>query len=189
MIKDYGDRPGWWRMTLGRYLLARECAAYRRLQGIPGIPALAGFIDPWAIATGFVEGRDLSLLRRGSVSANFFARLLDLLDSIHRAGVAQGDLHHRDVIMGLSGDPFLVDFSTAVFCSPTAWGIRRRLFEAACASDRRAALKLKNRHVPDALTAEERQVLDHDPAWHRLGKAVRGLLLAKRKGRHDPAEN
>jgi hypothetical protein len=50
------------------------------------------------------------------------------------------------------------------------------LFEAACASDRRAALKLKSRHAPGDITAEERQALDHPPRWYRVGKALRRML-------------
>jgi len=178
-IKDYSGRPAWIRQTLGRCLVGRECAAYERLRGIPGIPAFAGRIDSCAFAVEFVEGSDLSRAKRGEVPAPFFDRLLDLLASVHRAGVAQGDLHHRDVIAGPSGRPFLIDFSTAVFLGPRSGPLRRRLFEAACASDRRAALKLKGRHVPDRLTEEEKRVLDHPPAWYRLGKALRRALLRR----------
>ena len=178
-IKDYSGRPAWIRQSLGRYLVGRECAAYERLRGIPGIPAFAGRIDSCAFAVEFVEGADLSRARRGEVPAPFFDRLLDLLAAVHRAGVAQGDLHHRDVIVSPSERPFLIDFSTAVFLGPRSGRFRRRLFEAACASDRRAALKLKGRHVPDRLTEEERRVLDHPPAWYRLAKAVRRALLRR----------
>ncbi len=185
-IKDYAARPAWIRRTLGRCLVARECAAYRRLQGIPGVPPFAGRVDSCAFAVEFVEGADLSRLRRGELQAPFFERLLELLAAVHRAGVAQGDLHHRDVIAGPSGDPYLVDFSTALFLERRSGWLRRRLFETACASDRRAALKLKARHVPEALTDEEREVLDHPPAWYRLGKAARKLLFGMRRDRGGP---
>jgi hypothetical protein len=178
-IKDYSGRPAWIRQTLGRLLVGRECAAYERLRGIPGIPAFAGRIDSCAFAVEFVEGTDLSRAKRGEIPAPFFDRLLDLLAAVHRAGVAQGDLHHRDVIVGPSERPFLIDFSTAVFLGPRIGPLRRRLFEAACASDRRAALKLKGRHVPDRLTEEEKRVLDHPPAWYRFGKAARRAFLRR----------
>ncbi len=187
-IKDYAARPLLVRATLGRCLVSRECAAYRQLQGVPGIPSLAGRIDPFAFAVTFVKGADLSRLRRGDLPAAFFTRLLHLLESMHRAGVAQGDLHHRDVIQGSSGEPFLVDFSTAVFRGISPGPLRRRLFEAACASDRRAVLKLKRRHVPEDLTEEERGILAHPPAWYRLGKSLRRLLPSRKSGRRPPGE-
>jgi predicted Ser/Thr protein kinase len=172
-IKDYARRPAWVRATLGRCLISRECSAYERLRGIPGIPAFAGRIDPCAFAVELIEGRDLSRVPRGALPASFFSRLLALLEAVHRAGVAHGDLHHRDVILSSSGQPFLVDFSTAVF---RRRGASRPLFEAACASDRRAALKLKSRHAPGDVTPEERQALDHPPRWYRIGKALRRML-------------
>jgi len=181
-IKDYAARPAWIRMTLGRCLVGRECTAYGRLQGIPGIPPFAGRIDSFAFAVGFIRGEDLSRIRRGDLPSKFFSRLLSLLDSIHRAGVAQGDLHHRDVICDPAGSPFLIDFSTAVFLEADSGRIRRHLFEAACASDVRAALKLKRRHDPGEITPGEREILDHPPRLYRAGKLLRRLVRAEGRG-------
>ena len=175
-VKDYSPRPPWIRDTLGRLLVSRECAAYARLKGIPGIPPLSGRVDAYAFALGFVEGRELSTLRRGEVPAAFFDRLMDLLAAVHRAGVAHGDLHHRDVLHDRWGFPWLVDFSTSVLAGPRPGGIRRRLFEAACLADRRAALKLKRRHAPHAISEEEARDLDCPPTWYRVGKRLRGLI-------------
>jgi hypothetical protein len=183
-IKDYSRRTAWVRMTLGRSFVARECAAYRRLRGIPGVPVFSGRIDSCAFAVEFVEGRDLSRIPRGELPPQFFVTLLNLLDAVHGSGVAQGDLHHRDVIQGVSGAAYLVDFSTALFRPEGSGGIRRRLFEEACLSDRRAVLKLKRRHAPEAMTEEETVVLDHPPAWYRLGKGVRRWLVGRNPG--DP---
>jgi hypothetical protein len=180
-IKDYSARPAWIRITLGRCLLRRECDAYLRLRGIAGIPLFAGRVDADAIGVGFLEGPDLSRVPRGQIPGEFFTRLLDLLEAMHRAGVAQGDLHHRDVILGSGGNPFVIDFSTAAFRPSRSAGIRYRFFLAACESDRRAALKLKMRHAPGELSEEERRLLDHPPAWYRWGKALRKLLPARRK--------
>ena len=175
-VKDYFPRPAWVRKTIGRYLVSRECAAYARLRHIRGVPPFAGRIDSFAFALGFVEGLDLSQFRRGEVPAIFFDRLLALLSVIHSAGVAQGDLHHRDVLMDPSGEPVVVDFSTAILRDARAGVLQRRLFGAACASDRRAALKLKRRHAASALTDEEKMCLDHPPGWYRIGKRLRGWL-------------
>jgi len=182
-VKDYANRPAWLRNTLGRLLIRHECAAYRRLSGMEGIPDFAGRVDAHAFAVAFVDGKDLSRFRPGEVPAGFFSRLLDLLVRLHGAGVAHGDLHHRDVLVDSQGSPFLVDFSTAVLMEPAAGRARRALFRAACGSDRRAALKLKRRHDSRALTAEENQELAQVPAWYRIGKRLRGLL--GREGRRS----
>jgi predicted Ser/Thr protein kinase len=181
VIKDYHSRPFWIRETVGRVLIGRECRAYRLLQGISGIPRLAGRIDAYALAIEFVDGRDLSTFKRGEVPAAFFDRLREILRAIHAAGVAQGDLHHRDVLVGPGSEPFLVDFSTAVFRTGTGAGVRRRLFEAACQSDQRAALKLKRRHAPHSLSEAETGELDRVPRWYRLGKRLRPWLPGRRR--------
>ena len=103
-----------------------------------------------------------------------------LLNSVHRAGVAQGDLHHRDILVGPGGNPYLVDFSTAVILEQASGRFKYRLFRAACGSDRRAALKLTLRHAPRCLTAEERHELSHPPLWYRFGKRLRRSLNAIR---------
>src|SRR5215471_18795693 len=115
IVKDYAPRPWWVRWILGRAMVGREVRAYQRLAGVPGIPRLIGRIDPFAFAVEFVDGRDLSHFRPGELSLDFFDRLLLLVDAVHRAGVAQGDLHHRDVVVGPGARPHLVDFSTAQF--------------------------------------------------------------------------
>ena len=179
-VKDYAKKPAWLRNTLGRLLVGRECAAYGRLCGVEGIPVLAGRVDAHAFAVAFVDGKDLSRFKPGELPAGFFSRLLDLLARVHGAGVAHGDLHHRDVLVDSTGAPFLVDFSTAVLVEPAAGRVRRALFRAACGSDRRAALKLKRRHEPRALTAEESRELEQVPTWYRIGKGLRSLLVRKR---------
>jgi len=180
-IKDYAPRAAWIRNTLGRNLVRREVRAYRLLREVSGIPRLVGQIDPFAFAVDFVEGRDLSHFRPGEVPEGFFGKLMELLDTVHRTGVAQGDLHHRDVLVGPDGNPYLVDFSTAVFLDATAGSLRRRLFRAACGSDRRAALKLKHRHAPHSLSEEERHELTHPPAWYRVGKRIRRWMRTARR--------
>jgi len=181
IVKDYAPRPAWIRLMLGRAMVRREVRAYRQLQNIAGIPRFAGQVDSLAFAVEFVEGRDLSHFRRGEVPADFFRKLLILLESVHHAGVAQGDLHHRDVLMGPESRPFLVDFSTATFREGSERSWRQRLFQIACGTDHRAVLKLKHRHAPHSLTETELYELAHPPAWYRLGKRIRSIWRAGRK--------
>ena len=179
ILKDYAGKGAWVRATWGRMMVRRELRAYRLLQEVDGIPRLIGRIDSLAFALEFIEGHDLSHFRRGEVPSGFFRELLALVGSIHQAGVAQGDLHHRDVLIGPANRPYLVDFSTAVF-RPVSEGVQARLFRAACASDRRAVLKLTHRHDPKALSEQEHYELSHPPSWYRFGKRVRGFLSALR---------
>lgn len=181
VVKDYSPRPFWVRNTVGRAMVRREVSAYRQLGDLSGIPRFAGQVDALAFAVEFVEGRDLSHFRSGEIPVEFFRKLLLLLDSVHRAGVAQGDIHHRDVLVGPDNQPFLVDFSTAAFREGSAGSWRQRLFNTACGSDHRAVLKLKHRHAPHSLTEAEHYELAHPPTWYRLGKRIRSLWRAGRR--------
>lgn len=183
VIKDYSHRPKWLRDSLGRFLIGRELAAYRRLTGVEGIPPLAGRVDSHALALGFVEGKDLSRIPRGDVSLEFFAELQSLVAAIHEAGVAHGDLHHRDILRGPEGRPFVVDFSTSIILTPGAGFLRRRFFAAACLADRRSILKQKQRHHPGSLTSSEQTELEHEPFWYRLGKGIRAWIPRTGPGR------
>jgi RIO-like serine/threonine protein kinase len=175
VVKDYAPRAAWVRGILGRAMVRREVRAYQLLKDLPGVPRFAGQVDSLAFAVEFVEGRDLSHFRRGEIPDEFFVILQNLLESVHRAGVSQGDIHHRDIVVGLDLKPFLVDFSTAVFRQGSAGSLRQRLFHAACGSDRRAVLKLKHRHAPHSLTEAEHYELTHPPNWYRLGKYIRSF--------------
>ena len=176
IVKDYAPRPFWIRFSLGRVLVRREIRAYRSLASLHGIPRLIGQIDRCAFAVEFVDGPDLSHFRPGELSREFFVKLGQLVEAVHQAGVAQGDLHHRDILVGPGDDPYLIDFSTAQFRKTTSGSSGHRLFRAACSSDQRAVLKLKRRYVPNSLTDAEIVELSHPPVWYRLGKAVRRLL-------------
>ena len=181
VVKDYAPRSAWVRGTMGRAMVRREVRAYSLLQDCPGIPRFAGQVDSLAFAVEFVEGRDLSHFRPGEVPVEFFQKLQRLLDSVHRAGVAQGDIHHRDVLVGPDNEPFLVDFSTAAFRQGSVGSLRQKLFQAVCGSDRRSVLKLKHRHVPHLLTEAEHYELTHPPLWYRLAKRIRSLWRTGRR--------
>jgi hypothetical protein len=178
-IKDYAARPVWVRATLGRFFVARELAAYARLRGVPGVPACAGRVDPHALAVEYLAGSPLAAHRRGEVSSVVFDRLAALVASVHRAGVAHGDLHHRDVIVDQADRPALVDFSTAIVSRRGGSGEGGTLFRWACASDRRAVLKLKRRYVPEALRPEEARELERVPGAVRIGKWIRRRILRR----------
>src|SRR5436190_232981 len=87
-------------------------------------------------------------LRPGDVPEPFFDRLDAILGEIHARGVAHGDLHRHDVLLGPGGDPCLVDFSTAVVARTGAPALTRCLFRQMCHADLRSAAKRRRRLLP-----------------------------------------
>jgi hypothetical protein len=176
-VKDYRPRPALIRATVGRWSLGREERAYRALRDLPGVPALAGRPSPHLLVTELVEGTSLAAWDRGRpLPGGFFGRLKDLLEQVHRRGVVQGDLHHRDVLVGGDGKAWLVDFSTSLSGGPGRLPLRSHLWRLLARLDRRAVLKLQERYEPGTLTPEEAGELAAAPGIYRVGKWLRRLV-------------
>ena len=172
-VKDYRGRPAWLRATFGRWSLRREERAYRALEGVAGIPRFAGRPHALILVTALVPGTSLAAWERDQpLPERFFARLKELLAEVHDRGVVQGDLHHRDVLVGEGGEAWLVDFSTGMVAAAhrgLLWRLMARL-------DRRAVLKLQERFEPGTLTPQESRELADEPLVYRF---VRRLTRAK----------
>lgn len=176
-VKDYRSRPWPIRATLGRWSLRREQRAYHALRDLPGIPVFAGRLGPYLLVTELVHGASLADWDKGrALPDGFFTQLKSLLRQVHERGVVQGDLHHRDVLVGVDGDAWLVDFSTSLCGGPRGNPLRRRMWRLAARLDRRAVLKLQQRYEPGSLTPEEALELARVPRVYRWGKSLRRLL-------------
>jgi predicted Ser/Thr protein kinase len=185
VIKDVAARPWPVRAWLGPWQLDREARAYGRLEGIAGVPRFLGRLDRQAIAVEFVPGGDLASAQRGTLPAVFFDRLESLVGRLHERGVAHGDLHRHDVIAGPAGQPYVVDFSTAVFAGPGSGFLSRLLFRHMRDADRRSVAKLRHRFLPGSADAVPKR-----RGLYRLGSALRRALGRARRdsgGRRGPA--
>ena len=100
---------------LGRMLARREARALQRLNGVPGIPAESGAVFANGrhcentVAHEFIAGHPLGA--NEEVSSTFFIELRQVLDAVHRNGIAYVDLHKREnIVVNENGRPYLVDF-------------------------------------------------------------------------------
>lgn len=145
VIKDYARRPTWIRLGLGRWSLAREERAYRRLSGVAAVPRWLGRIDADAIAIEYRPGTLLSRSLAGEVPSAFVGELEAGVAAMHERGIVHLDLRHRsNVLAGEDGHPVLIDFASALFFDPSAR--RGRIARALFAwIDRRALEKWRVR--------------------------------------------
>ncbi len=182
VVKDLAGRPWPIRALLGPWQLDREERAYRRLAGTPGIPQMLGRPDRLSIAMEFIPGRTLDKIRPGELADSFFDRLEELLNTIHRKGIAHGDLHHRDVIEGPEGIPYLVDFATSIAAGPDSDPARRFLFDQMRRADQHALAKLRRRLSPGSAGR-----IPPRPLLYRIGGRIKkGIAFAPRgKSTHD----
>jgi hypothetical protein len=172
-VKDYAGRPWPLRQTLGRWLVRRECAAYVAAAGAPGLVPFLGRIDAFALATVWIDARPLATLEPTQLPPGVAAVLGRIVDGLHRRGVALGDLHHRDVLLGSDQRVHVVDLATAWVAPPDAGWLRRKLFERFRDADRVALVRLDARldgRDPDDAVA---RMGGSAARWHRLGRRLK----------------
>jgi len=171
VVKDYGRCGPLFRLVFGRWLVGRECRAYRLLAGVPGVPELIGRQGPYALAVEHVEAVPYHQLPADELPADFFERLGRLVADLHARGVAHGDLKMpHNVLVDRQGQPYVVDLTAAV--RREASPFHRWFFRVIAHDDLRAIYKLQEIVRPGSLTAEERAVLEHRG---RLERAFRWL--------------
>jgi predicted Ser/Thr protein kinase len=187
VVKDFLPTAWLIRHTYGRWLVRRESRIYARLDGIAGVPAFRGRIDRFAFAIDFVEGSTLKALPRRQIPAVAFDRLGRLLDRVHAAGVVHFDSHQKkNVILSPDGQPYLVDFATALFLGTNGFS-QRVLVPLLGRADRWGLLKLKSRYCSDALTPRERRRLRLSEwlGWLWPPSCLRRLIKGPRARRHQ----
>jgi predicted Ser/Thr protein kinase len=181
VIKDISATPAWVRWLFARRSLAREARAYRALRGLPGIPRLIAAEDPERLEISHVEGVPLPSLPRESLSEALFDRLAALLSEIHRRGVACGDIHHRNVIIGKDGSVHMVDFALAITLTAGTNPLRRWLFRRMTQLDEAALVRLRTRYLGREPTAHERAVLSRVSVLWKAGRILKWALRSLRR--------
>jgi predicted Ser/Thr protein kinase len=157
-----------------RAMLRREHAIYARLSGIAGIPACYGLEHGDELVLDFIDGQSLRQANQSAPERElFFSALLELIQAIHRAGVAHGDLKRKDnILLGRDGQPYVIDFGTAIAAPPGCGYLRRKLFELVCRIDLNAWVKLKYQGNPIPVSPADMQY--HRPTLpERVARIVR----------------
>lgn len=161
VTKDFLDAPPLYRRTVGQYLLSREREAYRRVQGVPGIPRLHACPRPDVLVMDYIPGVEVGQMAPGELPLRALDQLRETLEGIHRAGVLHMDLGHdshgdfgRDtnMIWSDSGRLYVLDLAGALLAR-----VPRSLFQVLARHDLLALTKLRRRFFGggDPLPGEE----------------------------------
>ena len=165
------------RHTVGRFLLAREVRALRRLDGLPGIPAQAFRVDALAMAAHFVPGHALADIPNGPVATAYLQALEALLQQVHARGVVHMDTRGGgNLLIGPDGAPGIIDFQAALF---TAW-MPRALRDWLEGMDCSGIYKKWQRWQPDTLGEHRLARLERQNRWRRFW-FLRGYLGLSKK--------
>ncbi len=162
---DFAGVPLEW---LGRWLCRREQRFYARFADLPNVPAVVGTVGRTGFVHAYVEGVPLSEAR--PVPDGFFDDLFDLLDEVHRRGVAYVDTNKpQNILVGADGRPHLIDFQISWDLHRLRWSrIHRWWLRLLQAEDLYHARKHRRRYRPDELPLAEARLPARMSLWIRL---------------------
>ena len=172
VVKDYRNGKSLFGLLLSRFLTAREWAAYQRLDGLAGVPHCYGRLDPYALVVEHVPSHRAMDLTANHVPPDFFDRLAELVESLHRRGLAHGDLHKLDnILIDDHGHPVIVDFTSALISGSNP--LVALLFPLLRDDDWRGVYKLKQKVATHLLTKSERDFLEKRSRCERVFRCLR----------------
>jgi hypothetical protein len=138
----------------------REYRTYQQLQDLPGVPRLGPRVGWTAFLHEYVPGATLRATpKRGAINDEFFPRLRETIEALHRRRFFYLDLAKSDnIIVGEDGRPYLIDFQVCVRFPPVGTFLGRLLdplFELCREEDLYHFCKLRRKWRGDQLTGDE----------------------------------
>ncbi len=178
VVKDFSVNGFVYRNMFGRLLVWRESRAYRRLAGIPGVPRLYGVMNGLALVMEEIPGRSLEKLEKETkLPPSFFDSMEKLITRCHRRGIAHCDLKRApNTMLGPEGEPYLIDWAASISESECSLPLLRQIYERFLLDDYLAVIKLKLRHVPEAVSIEERIRYGRKSPAEKVIRSIRDRL-------------
>jgi len=144
--------------------LEREYAAYKKLDGVEGVPTCYGLLDQQYLLMQFIDGVPY---RQGQwvdeeTRSHWFAQLLSIIQTFHARGVSHGDLKSKtNLIAGVDGKPYVIDFGTAFMHKDGFHPVNNHFFEFGKRLDINAWVKHKYRGKYGDASDADRKLLDY----------------------------
>lgn len=156
-----------------RRTLLREFEAYRRMEGLSGIPECYGLVDGQYLALELVRG----VPYRQAVFADrerWFAEFLEVVRGFHNRGVSHGDLKSKSNIVVTEDERVcVIDFGTAFVHKEGFHPFNNWMFEFGRRLDLNAWVKHKYHGRYEDASEADRQVLRY--GWiERFVRKARG---------------
>lgn len=141
--------------------LMREYEAYRRMDGLTGVPECYGLVGGKYLVIEFIHGtpyREASWEDRD----RWFGEFLDVLRSFHERGVSHGDLKSKtNIMVTIDEKPCVIDFGTAFLAKSRFHFINNWFFEHGRRMDVNAWVKHKYRGKYGDAAGEDLDLLDY----------------------------
>ena len=174
IVKDFSTNRFLFRNTFGRFLVWREAKAYKKMNGLRGVPLLYRVVDGLALIIEEIPGMDLEEAENGTeLPGGFFDALKEVVDGFHERGVAHCDLKRAaNILVGDDGNPYIIDWAAAIFRNECRIPPFNFIYRRFLLDDYNAITKRKLRLSPELITPEERATYDHR-SWPE--RAIRGF--------------
>lgn len=137
-------------------MLRHEREAYRRLEGLDGVPGCRGMVASRYLVLDYIEGHTIREQRPRDEN-RYFDAMYNLIQSMHARGVAHMDLKRKDNLYVTTDDgPCLLDFGAAVIYRPGFHPFNHFRYRLGLQFDINAWVKHKHHHIPYAQDYIER---------------------------------
>jgi serine/threonine protein kinase len=178
VVKDFSSNRFLFRNLAGRFLVWRESRAYRQVAGLEGVPRIYRTIKGLAIVLEEIPGTNLNDVdKETDVSGAFFEACEELVSRVHARGVAHCDLKREpNILVGADGRPYIVDWAAAILERECRFFPLNRIYQRFLRDDELAIIKLKLKHCADAVSKQERKLLEYRSGPERAIRAVRDRL-------------
>jgi hypothetical protein len=147
-------------LWLGENICQHEVSIIRRLTNLPGIPNFLSRYDRTGLIYEYIEGRCLDEVKE--TRADFFEKLLRLLQQIHNREIVYLDMNKRsNILIGNDGRPYLIDFQISMHIGENLliWPVFSRYFrEVLQQADLYHLFKHKRKLCSESLTPDEQAI-------------------------------
>jgi len=147
--------------SIRQQTLLREYQAYRRMEGLQGVPGCFGLVDGRYLVLEFIHGTPYREARWADRD-RWFREFLAVLRSFHERGVSHGDLKSKsNILVTDDGKPCVIDFGTAFLLKPGFHPLNNRLFEHGRRMDINAWVKHKYHGRYENIEGADLELLDY----------------------------
>jgi RIO-like serine/threonine protein kinase len=158
IVKDFSYNSFWFRNIVGRFLIWREKKAYKRLEGVSGVPAFFGSIGGMALIIEEIQGTDIGPVEVGkTLDEKFYTDLEDLIDRFHDRGIAHCDMKRApNIMLGNDGNPYIIDWAASISKSEFRFFPLNLIYKRFLQDDLNAITKIKLKYRPESVSPEEK---------------------------------
>lgn len=172
IIKDFSRCVWWFRQTMGRRFVFKECGTIAFLKDLHGrgIVADARKLGPFTFCYTCIPGGSVGAMSKAGrkLPASFFHRWDRLVQDMHQCGVVHLDMRNTgNVLVGDDGHPAIIDFQSALRTRFMP-GLLKRVLQRV---DRSAVIKGWIRHGDSPLPPEQ-------AAWYENFLKTRNLWVS-----------